>query len=349
MRRAMSLTLMLAMGAVLWAATSPPDPEMKAVLDALASLGGKPIETLSPDEARKQPTPAAAVRQVLQAQGKSTAPEPVGKTEDRAIPGPGGQIPIRIYWPAGNGPFPVVFYIHGGGWVIANLDTYDSSARAITNAAKAVVVSTHYRQAPEHRYPAAHDDVFAAYQWTLKNAASLNGQPQKVAVLGESAGGNMAAVVSLRARDHKVMMPVHQVLVYPVAGVDMNTESYRENAAAKPLNKPMMAWFAQHYLGAPTRGNDEINLYSRKDLKGLPPTTIITADIDPLRSDGQMLAKALQSAGVAVMSKNYEGSTHEFFGMGAVVPDAKDAVAFAADGLQKAFATPASERRSGAK
>ena len=323
-----------------FAETSKPDPEMKAVLDALASLGGKPAETLTPAEARKQPTPADAVKKVLQQQGKSTAPEAVAKVENRTIPGKGGQIPIRIYWPEGAGPFPVLFYIHGGGWVIANLDTYDGSARALTNAAQAVVVSTHYRQGPEHKYPAAHDDVFTAYQWTLKNAASVNGDAARVAVAGESAGGNLAAVVTLRARDQKLQKPVHQLLVYPIAGTDLNTESYRENAAAKPLNKPMMEWFFKHYLGdAGMKGNPEINLAARKDLQGLPPTTIITADIDPLRSDGEMLAKALESANVAVTSRNFVGSTHEFFGMGAVVPDAKEAVAFGAGELKKAFST----------
>jgi len=335
----LSMVVLGAFTVSVMAATSAPDPEMKAVLDALASLGGKPTESLTPVEARKQPTPADAVKKVLEQQGKSTAPEAVGNVEDRTIPGPAGQIPIRIYSPQGSGPFPVVFYIHGGGWVIANLDTYDSSARALTNAAQAVVVSTHYRQAPEHKYPAAHDDVFAAYQWTVKNAQSLKGDAARIVVAGESAGGNMAAVVSIRARDRKVPLPVHQLLIYPVASTDMNSQSYQENANAKPLSKAMMAWFAKHYLGesAPA-GNPEINLATRKDLQGLPPTTIVTADIDPLRSEGQLLAQALQRSGVAVTSRNFEGSTHEFFGMGAVVPDAKAAVAFAAEQLRKAFA-----------
>ncbi len=324
---------------MLFGATSKPDPEMQTVLDALASLGGKPIETLSPAEARKQPSPADAVKRVLQQQGTSTAPEPVANVENRNIAGTGGQIPVRIYWPTGGGPFPVLLYIHGGGWVIAELDTYDSSARALTNAAQAVVVSTHYRQAPEHEYPAAHDDVFTAYQWTLKNAESLKGDAARVAVAGESTGGNMAAVVSIRARDKKLPKPVHQVLIYPVAGTDMNTGSYRENANAKPLNKPMMEWFAKHYLaGAAMQGNPEINLATRKDLQDLPPTTIVTADIDPLRSEGQMLGKALEQAGVHVTSRNFEGSTHEFFGMGALVPDAKEAVSFVAAELRQAFA-----------
>lgn len=155
-----------------FAETSKPDPAMKSVLDALGSLGGKPIETLTPAEARKQPTPADAVKNLLELQGKSTAPEVVAKVENRTIPGKGGKIPLRVYWPAGAGPFPVLLYIHGGGWVIADLDTYDGSARALTNAAQAIVVSTHYRQGPEHKYPAAHDDAFTAYQWTLGNAAA---------------------------------------------------------------------------------------------------------------------------------------------------------------------------------
>lgn len=332
--------LVLAMtGVMLMAATSQPDPEMKAVLDTLASLGGKPIESLSPVEARTQPTPADAVKKLLQQRGKSGAPEPVANVDNRTIAGPAGAIPVRIYWPKGDGPFPVIFYIHGGGWVIANLDTYDASARALTNAANAIVVSTHYRQGPEHRYPAAHDDVFAAYQWTLKNAGSVKGDPARVAVAGESAGGNMAVVVSLRARDAKIAMPIHQLLVYPVAGTDTNTESYRENANARPLNKPMMEWFMKHYFGdSAMKGNPEINLAIRNDLQRLPPTTIVAADIDPLRTEGQMLAKALEQANVPVIYRNFEGSTHEFFGMGAVLPDAREAVAFAGGELRKAFA-----------
>lgn len=338
-----STTTALALSCSVLAAASP-TAAMKAVLDTLASLGGKPIETLTPAEARRQPSPADAVKKLLQQQGKSTAPDPVAKVENRTFAGAAGDVPIRIYWPSGTGPYPVILYIHGGGWVIADLDTYDASARALTNSARAVVVSTHYRQGPEHPYPAAHDDTFAAYQWVLQNVGSINGDRARVAVAGESAGGNMAAVVSIRARARKIPLPVHQLLVYPVAGTDMETPSYREHANAKPLNKAMMQWFARHYLGAAaTKGNPEINLATRNDLQGLPSTTIVTADIDPLRSEGQMLAKALQAAGVNVQSRNFQGVTHEFFGMGAAVPEAKEAVAFAAAQLQKAFSSTASK------
>ena len=160
-------------------------------------------------------------------------------------------IAVRIYTPKGAGPFPVVVYYHGGGWVIADLDTYDASPRALANLANAVVVSSHYRQGPEHKFPAAHQDAFAAYRWVLANARSLKGDPSKVAVAGESAGGGLAAAVSMMARDSGAQMPVHQLLVYPIAGYDLNTPSYQENADAKPLNKAMMAWFFEKYLRSP--------------------------------------------------------------------------------------------------
>jgi acetyl esterase len=313
---------------------------MQAVLDQLAGLGGKPLHTLPPAEARKQPTPADAVMKLLAKQGKSTEPEAVARVDNRTITGSGSNIPIRIYTPKGEPPFPAILYIHGGGWVVADLDTYDASARALTNAASAIVVSTHYRRAPEHPYPAAHDDAFAAYRWLMRNAESLGGDAARIAVAGESAGGNMAAVVAIRARDQRITTPVHQLLVYPVAGTDLNTESYRESASAKPLNKRLMAWFLEHYLGDRAQsGNPEINLAKRDDLEGLPSATVITADIDPLRTDGQMLARALDDAGVEVTSRNFQGVTHEFFGMGAVVPTAREAVQLAGSELRKAFRT----------
>jgi acetyl esterase len=316
-----------------------PAPQMQAVLTELQKLGAKPVEKLTPEQARTQPSPADAVKSLLKAQGKSTEPMPVGKVENRSIPGPAGQIPIRIYWPArGNSPFPVVHYIHGGGWVVADLDTYDASPRAIANAAGAIVVSSHYRQAPEHRFPAAHEDTWAAYQWVLANAGSLGGDPKRVAVAGESAGANMAAAVTLLARDKGVQMPIHQLLIYPVADYGFNSPSYQENATAKPLSKEGMQWFFDKYLATPQQGQDPlVSIIDAKDLKGLPPATIITAEIDPLRSEGKRYADLLKEAGVPVDYKNYDGMTHEFFGMGAVVDEAKQAVQQAAKGLKTSF------------
>lgn len=314
--------------------------EMKEVLSALEALDPKPLETLTPGEARKQPTPADAVKSVLQKQGKSTDPEAVSKVEDRKIKGPAGEIPIRIYWPSGSKSegLPVVHYIHGGGWVIADLDVYDASPRAIANAANAIVVSSHYRQAPEHKFPAAHDDSFAAYQWVLANAKALGGDPQAVAVMGESAGGNMAAAIAMMAKQKGAQMPVHQVLVYPVASYAFDTASYQQNAEAKPLGKAGMQWFFGHYLKSEKDGeNPMLSLLKAKDLSGLPSATVITAEIDPLRSEGKAYADRLEQAGVKVEYQNYEGVTHEFFGMGAVVPDAKRAVKQAAGGLRGSF------------
>jgi acetyl esterase len=317
-----------------------PNKEMKEVLSALEALGPKPIETLTPEQARKQPTPADAVKAVLQKQGKSTAPEPVAKVEERKIKGAAGEIPVRIYWPSGKkgGALPVVHYIHGGGWVIADLAVYDASPRAIANAAGAIVVSSHYRQAPEHKFPAAHEDSFAAYQWVLANAKSLGGDPAAVAVMGESAGGNMAAAITMMAKQKNVAMPAHQVLVYPVANYAFDTESYQQNADAKPLGKAGMQWFFKHYLESEKDGeNPMVSLLKANDLSGLPPATVITAGIDPLRSEGKAYADKLKEAGVRVDYKNYDGVTHEFFGMGAVVPDAKQAVKQAANGLRRSF------------
>lgn len=321
-------------------AASPPkaNARMQQILDAHASLNPKPIPKLSPEEARKQPTPADAVKALLTQEGKATAPEPVGNVADRTIPGPAGEIPVRVYTPKGEGPFPVLVYYHGGGWVIATIDTYESSARALCNAANCVVVSIEYRKGPENPFPAAAEDAFAAYQWVTQNAASINGDPKRIAVAGESAGGNLAAVTTFMARDKAAPMPVHQLLVYPVANHDFHTESYMENANAKPLGRNAMMWFYGHYLKNPADADDpRASILQAKNLSKLPPATVITAEIDPLRTEGKMYADKLRKAGVDVRYRNFEEVTHEFFGMGAVLPKAKQAVQFAAEGLKGSF------------
>ena len=319
------------------AAAGTPDSEMQAVLDQLGALNGKPIETLDAAEARKQPTPTDAVKQLLVKQGKPTTPPPGATMTTRSVPGAAGQLVANIYTPDGAGPFPVVVYYHGGGWVIANKDVYDGGARALALMAKAVVISADYRQGPEHKFPAAHDDAIAVYEWALKNAASLKGDPARIALAGESAGGGLAVATAIAARDRKLQMPLAIVSVYPIAGGDTTTASYVENAAAKPLSRPMMSWFFDQYLRSPAdRQDPRINLVAA-DLKGLPPTTIINAQIDPLRSDGELLAAKLRAAGVTVEQKTYDGVTHEFFGMGVVVDKAKDAEGMAARALTSAF------------
>jgi acetyl esterase len=320
-------------------AMEAPNSQMKAVLDELAAKKGKPIETLDAADARKQPTPTDAVMSLLRDMKKPTTPEKVAKVEDRSIRGAAGDIPARFYYPegAGSGALPVIVYYHGGGWVIATNDTYDATPRSLANLTKAIVISVEYRKAPEHKFPAAHEDAFAAYKWTVENAASFNGDPKKIAVAGESAGGNMAMNVSIMARDQKMMLPVHELLVYPVASTDMTSESFKKNADAKPLNKAMMGWFSKQYLNTMEEAKDpRMNLVSA-NLKGLPPTTIISAEIDPLRTGGKELADKLRAAGVEVEYKNYDGVTHEFFGMSAVLDAAKNAQELAATELKDSF------------
>ncbi|WOB79974.1 alpha/beta hydrolase [Brevundimonas nasdae] len=319
------------------------DGPMQKVLDELASLGGKPIETLSPQEARQQPTPTDAVKSLLRKDGKDPSDDMGVKTSDITIPGAAGPIQARIYKPHDHSEdklHPVVVYFHGGGFVIADLDVYDGGPRGVSKMADVIVISVHYRQAPEHHFPAAHDDALAAYRWVLENAQTFRGDPQKVAVMGESAGGNLAIGVSMMARDAGLAAPKHQVLVYPVAGVDMDNESYVENADAKPLNRPMMKWFVKHIFANEADAQDpRINIVEKANLSGLPSTTVICAEIDPLRTEGELLAEKLEQAGVDVRHKTFNGSTHEFFGMAAVVPDAAAAQTFAAHELKRAFGT----------
>jgi acetyl esterase/lipase len=313
---------------------------MQKVLDQHAKLGPKPIETLEPAEARRQPSPADAVKAQLVADGKDTMPTalvPGITSVDRSIRGAAGNIPARIYTPEGAGPFPVIVYYHGGGWVIANKDVYDGGARGLAKAANAVVVSIDYRLAPEHKFPAQHDDALAAYHWALANAASIKGDPKRVALAGESAGGNLAVATAMGARDAKLQQPTHVIAVYPIAQPDTTTASYATYANAKPLNRAMMGWFARHTIRTPADLQDpRINLV-KANLSGLPPVTIINAQIDPLLDDGAMLEQALRSAGNQVERKVYDNVTHEFFGMAAVEGKAKDAQAYAGDRLKRAF------------
>jgi acetyl esterase len=321
----------------------PADPEMQAVLDALDSLGGKPLEELTPEEARRQPTPTDAVMKLLREQGRSTEPEPVGNISEIAIPGgPLGSIPAYVYAPQGSGPFPVIVYFHGGGFVIANTKTYEASIRALVNQTNAIVVSIEYHQAPEHTYPTQPDEAYLAYIWVLNHAHEIGGDPYRVAVAGESAGGNLAAVVSLMARDNGERLPVHALLIYPLVSNNMLNTSYRINANAKPLNAAMMKWFFKYYSTLPESFEDYALPMKADTLANFPPTTLITAEIDPLQQEGYEFAGRLQDDGVPVAYRDFAGVTHEFFGMGAVLSKAREAQAFAASELNKAFARPAS-------
>jgi acetyl esterase/lipase len=319
-------------------AMSLPNAQMQAVLTELANLGGKPIETLSATDARLQPTPTDAVVALLAKRGKPTTPDASVSTVDRMIPGPGGPMSARIYTPVGTAQmWPVVVYYHGGGWVIANKEVYDGGARALSRLANVMVISVDYRSGPEHPFPAAHDDALAAYTWVIGNAAALHADPARVALAGESAGGNLAIATAIAARDQKLPSPLAIISVYPVASNDTNSVSYVEQAQAKPLNRAMMLWFFKHALASPADLADpRINLVGAH-LSGLAPTTIINAELDPLRRDGELLAEKMRDAGVAVEQRTYPGVTHEFFGMGAVVDEALAAEQFAANALRHAL------------
>lgn len=347
-----SLALLSSLAAALPViAADEPNEDMQQVLESYQKLGPKPIAQLTPEQARKQPSPADAVKATLKAEGKTPAMGGVKKQEMK-YPTAGGSQPIRLYIPQGapaqgQAALPVIVYYHGGGFVIADIDTYDASAMALAKKTNAIVASAEYRHAPEHKLPAAHQDAFAAYRWVLGNAKSFGGDAQRVAVAGESAGGNLAANVAIMARDQGVQAPTHMLLVYPVAGMDMNTESYRENANAKPLSKDAMAWFVKHSIDPQTKQKvaPMIDLVNA-DLKGLPSATVITAEIDPLMSEGKQLAAELKEAGVDVNYENFAGVTHEFFGMDAVVEEAGEAQDLAARDLRESFATTGDKQRA---
>lgn len=318
------------------AAAPQPDPQMRAVLNQLASLKGKPIEKLKPANARTQPLPVDAVIALLKKQGRSTAPEAVGSVTNTKV----GNIPVRVYKPTGKGPFPVVVYAHGGGFVIASIQDYDSSCRALTNAAKAMVVSVGYSYAPEKKLPTQPMEMYKVTQWVFNHGQYWGGDKTRVAVAGESAGGAAATAVCLMAKKKKTKMPLHQLLVYPFVDASrdaLNAPSMIRNTNAKPLNRAMVRWFDIHALPSWSVGKNPNYSPLYANVRGLPPATFIHAEIDPLLSQGQAYAAKLSRAGVPVRTRLYRGVTHEFFGMGAVVDKAKQANAFAAQGLRAAF------------
>lgn len=320
-------------------APPPADPDMQQVLGALVALGGRPIETLTSEEARQQPTPADAVKHVLQERGDAPASAQISSRVISIPGGPLGAIPAEVYFPVGEGPFPLILYFHGGGFVLADSKTYEASIIALAQGTQAIVVAVDYHLAPEHPFPTQPNEAFAAYQWLRQHAGELNGDSNRIAVAGESAGGNLAAVVCLMARDKDVPMPIHQLLIYPLVNNDMQNASYQENAQAKPLNAAMMQWFFQCYCQPIEASSPYAFPEKTNSLKELPPATVITAQIDPLHEEGKEFAERLQRDGVPVAYRHFDGVTHEFFGMADVVAKAREAQVFAIGELRKAFNT----------
>lgn len=311
--------------------------QMQAVIETLDTIAPNPIHTLTPQQARQQPSPADAVMRVMRNFNIPAPPVNVDTT-GRDIAVTGGSIHLRIYTPkTGKSSYPMIVYYHGGGWVIATVDTYNASAQALAEKADAVLVSVEYRKGPENKFPTAHNDAYAAYVWTLRNASTIKGDSTKIAVAGESAGGNLAVTVSMMARDNGVRKPVHILSVYPVASNDPNLSSKLQYVNAKPLSTLDLPWFLGHYLNNMSESVSPLVNLVGANLSGLPKTTIIAAELDPLQSEGALLRDRLQAAGVQTMYKLYTGVTHEFFGMATVLSEARDAQNLAVDELKKSF------------
>ncbi len=280
------------------------DPQVAPLLELAAN--GPRLEESTPTDARAHMRELAA--------GLPPGPE-LARVEDRSIPGPGGEIPVRIYGASAAPMQPVLAYFHGGGWVIGDLETHDALCRSIAAESRALVVSVHYRLAPEHRFPAALDDCFAVTDWLSRSGREIGADPSRVGVAGDSAGGHLAATVALRARDTDGPRLRFQGLIYPVTDCAFDTTSYRDNAEGYILTRDAMVWFWKHFLGADlTRAAETYASPLREpDLGRLPPAYVATAEYDPLLDEGDRYAERLASAGVEVEHVRYGGMVHGFF------------------------------------
>ncbi|MDO8288099.1 MAG: alpha/beta hydrolase [Parvibaculum sp.] len=307
------------------------DPQVKALLDGMAANPGPRIIDLPVAEGREMYRGLAAA---FDAQGV-----PIGSVEDRTIPGPAGEIPVRIYTPvaAGSGTLPVLVYFHGGGWVIGDLETHDALCRSFANEAGCKVVAVDYRLAPEHVFPAAVDDCYAAVKWVAANGASIGADVTRIAVSGDSAGGNLAAVVSQIAKAEKGPKISFQLLIYPVADTNIDTASYTANASGYFLERDGMIWFFDHYLKGADRNDPRIAPLKAASLAGLPKAYVVTAGFDPLRDEGRAYADALKAAGVDTVHVNYDGMIHGFFNLQAAFDVGREAVKAAAKALKEAL------------
>ena len=310
------------------------NPDAAKVVELIIASGRPPYPTIGHVAAREI---FVASRAILQPD-----PAPVAEVRDLAAKGPAGPIPLRLYRGKGTeakSPQPTLIYYHGGGWVLGNLDSHDGVCRDIANAARCTVISVDYRLAPEAKFPAAADDSIAAAQWIHDNAAELGVDRTRLAVGGDSAGGNLSAVVALHARDNGGPKLRLQVLIYPSADMSSVYPSYEEFAEQLPLTRTTMDWFVDLYLR--NRNEDakdwRASPLHAKSLAGLPPAFVVTAAMDPLRDEGEEFARALLKAGVPVEVKRFDGQIHGFLTMGRIVKDSAVAVADIATELRKAF------------
>lgn len=306
----------------------PLEPATQAIVDHMAAAGPVDFSLLTPDAFRR------LFRESLGALDHAGAPAEVAGVEDVTIPGPAGPLRLRIYRPTGDGPAPLVAYFHGGGWVIGDIDTHDGSCRTLCHRTGSVVVSVDYRLAPENRFPAALDDCAAATAWMADHSAELGGDPGRLGVAGDSAGGNLAAAVTLRARSDGGPVLCAQALIYPA--VDFTTErpSVEANGTGYLLTAEAMRWFCAQYLGDHDRADPRASPLLA-DLRGLPPALVAVAEFDPLRDEGLAYASALATAGVPVRLLEFPGLVHGFLGLGALSP----ASAEAAEAVWAAFSS----------
>lgn len=298
------------------------DPATGALLSFLAAAGAPPMWQQTPEEAR------AGFRTLAVDLRDDTLLPPMASVEDREVPGGAGPRPARVYRPEAEGPLPTVLFLHGGGFVIGDLDTHDLACRTIARDSRAVVVSVDYRLAPEHPFPAAVEDTLAAAHWMVEHLEELGGS-DRTGVAGDSAGGNLAAVAAQHLRDAGHPLTA-QLLIYPVTEMGADTESFRDNAEGYFLDAETMAWFGRQYAGPDTSAVDPTDprLSPRLgELAGLAPAVVVTAQFDPLRDDGDAYAKALAEAGVHVEHRRFTGLIHGFVDMGRHSPAADAAVA----------------------
>jgi acetyl esterase len=308
----------------------PLHPQVEAMRSQRARNGSAPLYSLSLAEAR-----AADLADIRAASGD---PEPVAAVTERVVPGPGPDLRIRVYEPDDARDRPVLVYFYGGGWTLGSLDTCDAICRSLTNAVRCVTVSVQYRLAPEHPFPAAVEDCYAGARWVAEHAAQIGADAGRVAVGGDSAGGNLAAAVTLLARERHGPRLCHQLLVYPNTDYLSDTASMREAVDPLLFNRWSADWYWGHYLADPRDGSNPLASPLRAaDLSRLPPASILTAEFDPLRDQGEQYAQRLREAGVPVDARRYAGMAHGFFAMGGVLSAARESIAYAADRLAVAF------------
>jgi acetyl esterase len=308
----------------------PLHPSLQALRDQRARDGVAPLYTLTLAEARA--ADLAAIR------ADAGAPEPVWEVTGLEVPGPDSTLPLRVYRPTAGDRMPTLVYLFGGGWTLGSLDTSDAICRSLANAAGCLVVAVGYRLAPEARFPAAVEDCYAGARWVAGHAADIGADPARIAVGGDSAGGNLAAAVTLLARERGGPDLVGQVLVYPNTDHGADTPSLRDSTDPTWFNRHSVAWYWNHYLADPADGADPLASPLRAgDLSGLPPALVITAEYDPLRDEGESYARRLVEAGVPVRLSRYDGMAHGFFAMAGVLDDAVRARAEVARALRGWF------------